>query len=281
MVEEINRYIQRKRQSQDDQRSAVHIVTSESAAGSLRVALQHPKTVIGFPDAFSIGPLWRLDEKVGQRTRIEWLYENINDEQEDGQYEHKLNNILREIEDITDHTPIYIWTGNNADEQTGLRFYLYLLRGKSNEIYLMKATEEGEDIFHTGQIESESLRKAFDDNKEKKSLTEKERLQFQREWEELAGTKDVLRLWEGDEIKRVPADHYDPLILEVIEKLHSEQETKDFIHTGSVIGEVLVDMDAYIDFYFLEYRIRHLVYSGALELKGIPKSVRHYRVKLR
>jgi hypothetical protein len=32
---------------------------------------------------------------------------------------------------------------------------------------------------------------------------------------------------------------------------------------------------------FLEYRIRHLVYTGVLELKGIPKSMRHYSVKLR
>ena len=87
MVEEINRHIQRKRQVSglEDQSGPVHIVSSESAAGSLRVALQYPKTIIGFPDDFSIGPLWRLDEKVGQSYRTEWLFENVNDEQEDGQ----------------------------------------------------------------------------------------------------------------------------------------------------------------------------------------------------
>ncbi|MGP7817661.1 DUF3658 domain-containing protein [Niallia sp. 01092] len=31
---------------------------------------------------------------------------------------------------------------------------------------------------------------------------------------------------------------------------------------------------------FIEYRIRDLVYSGILKMKGIPKSMRHYRVML-
>ncbi|WP_238323482.1 DUF3658 domain-containing protein [Planococcus antarcticus] len=30
----------------------------------------------------------------------------------------------------------------------------------------------------------------------------------------------------------------------------------------------------------MEYRIRYLVYNGTFEIKGIPKSMRHYRVKL-
>ncbi|WHY67808.1 DUF3658 domain-containing protein [Neobacillus sp. SuZ13] len=32
---------------------------------------------------------------------------------------------------------------------------------------------------------------------------------------------------------------------------------------------------------YIEYRIRYLIYKGFLELKGIPRSMRHYRVKLR
>ncbi|ULT59810.1 DUF3658 domain-containing protein [Neobacillus drentensis] len=36
-----------------------------------------------------------------------------------------------------------------------------------------------------------------------------------------------------------------------------------------------------INAFFLEYRIRYLIYSRFLELKGIPKSMRHYSVKPR
>ena len=148
MVEVVNKYIQKYRHSfssssveAGDKAWPVHIVSSESAAGSLRVGLERPKVVIGFPDSFSIGPLWKLDEKVGQRFRNEWLYEHINYEQDDYEYENKFANTLREMEDIPGQVPIYIWYGNNADEQTGLRFLLFLLRDKTNDVFLMNSTE--------------------------------------------------------------------------------------------------------------------------------------------
>ena len=198
-------------------------MTSESAAGSIRVGLERPKTVIGFPTLFSIGPLWKLEEKVGQSSRNEWLFENINFEQEEHEYENKFTNTLREIEDITDNVPIYIWYGNNADEQTGLRFFLYLLREKPNEIFLINSTElnekysnteEEQPILHTGQIGFEKFKIIFKNNKGNKPLSDKKRIEFQKEWEKLAQTKDVLHLWIDDEIKGVPENHYDPHIIE-------------------------------------------------------------------
>jgi len=58
-----------------------------------------------------------------------------------------------------------------------------------------------------------------------------------------------------------------------MEMLHRKQEKKDFIKAGMVIGEVLSGTNELINAFFLEYRIRHLIYSGVLELKGIPKSM--------
>ncbi|MFF2755846.1 DUF1835 domain-containing protein [Psychrobacillus sp. NPDC058041] len=292
MVEEINKHTQKKQhlKGMGNQFGAVHIVTSESAAGSLRVGVERPKTVIGFPDSFSIGPLWKLDEKIGQSFRQEWLFENINFEQDDYEYENKFNNTLREIEDIANHVPIYIWYGNNADEQIGLRFYLYLLRENTNEIFLINSTElykkysaseEVLPIFHTAEIDSKNLRLFFEKNKENKPLSPERRIQFHREWEKLSQSKEVLRLWKDDKMKCVSDHHYDPLIIETIEKLHHKQGTKEFIKTGTVIGEIWTQKVAYMDYFFLEYRIRHLVYSGVLELKGIPKSMRQYSIKLR
>ena len=63
--------------------------------------------------------------------------------------------------------------------------------------------------------------------------------------------------------------------------MHNKQESKDFIKAARVIGEILGHMDEMISDSFLEFRIRHLVYHGVFELKGIPKSMRHYSVKLR
>lgn len=298
MVEEINKHIQKshhklsteqKHRSKTD--STIHIVTPEYAAGPLRIGLERPKVVIGFPDFLSIGPLWKLDEKIGQKFRNEWLHENINFEQDDYVYMNKFTNTLREIDDISDHVPIYIWYGNNADEQIGLRFILYLLRDKENDIFIINSTKlyqryiaskvEDQSVFCTGQIESKNLKLIFEKSIDGKPLSDKDRKLFNKEWEALSQSKEVLRLWMNDEIKEVPENHFDTFILQAVEKLHQEQENKEYISTARVIGEILQQMNEGIGDFFLEYRIRNLIYTGVLELKGIPKSTRHYSIRLR
>ncbi|RNF41228.1 DUF1835 domain-containing protein [Planococcus salinus] len=292
IAEEINEHIQKNRhlKKPEKQVGAVHLVVSESVAGSLRIGLERPKTVIGFPDAFSIGPLWKLEEKTGQSFREEWLLENINFEQEDDEYKGKFTNALREIEDIENQVPIYIWGGDNAEEQTGLRFFLYMLGQKTNEIFLLNTTklyekyfaaEDEPAIFHTGQLDAEKLQQFFENSKKDRPLTQELRRQYQSEWEELSKTKEVLRVWIDGQIRTVAEDYFDSMIIETLEKLHQKQETKDFVLTGKLIGEIVTQTDEFINYLYLEYRIRHLVYSGVFELKGIPKSMRHYSVKLR
>jgi hypothetical protein len=288
MVDEVNSQIQKFPQREEGG-SPVHIVSPEFAAGSLRVGLKRPKTVIGFPDFFSIGPLWKLEEKLGQTFRNEWLYENINYEQDDYEYRNKFQHTLREIADLPNQVPIYIWYGNNGSEQTGLRYILYLLKDKTNEIFLLNSTElyskyisskiEDQPIFHTGQIAPEDLRLIFEKEKGSMPLSDNMRNQFQREWQALSQTSEVLRVWVNGEIKSVPENHFDPLIIKTVEGLHRKQAEKEFIKAGTLIGEI-ISQNAECDSYFLEYRIRTLIYNGILELKGIPKSMRHYRVKL-
>ena len=202
MVEEINKHIQIIRNGA--QTGPVHIVTSESAAGSLRASLPRPKTVIGFPDSFSVGPLWRLNEKVGQDNRKEWLFDHINYESEDYEYESKFANTLREIDDIPDDIPIYIWYGDNPDEQIGLRFYLYLLKEKPNEVFLINSTVEGKQFFHTGQLDSNLISQLFERNKGIRPMTKNERDRLCDEWEKLSQTRELLRIWSNEEIKGVP-----------------------------------------------------------------------------
>ncbi|MBB6444048.1 DUF1835 domain-containing protein [Bacillus benzoevorans] len=290
MVEIINQQIQRHRHLNDltEHGDAVHIVSSEHAAGTVRYSLPWPKKVIGFPDFFSIGPLWKLEEKAGQAFRNEWIMENINLEQDDYEYENKFSNTLKEIEDIPKHVRIFIWYGNNVEEQTGMRFFLYLLREKTNEIVLINSTELFANYFgsaerfnsHTGHLEPETLKKLFEICKENDPVGDSKRMALQKEWEALSQSKEVLRIWKDDQIKAVPEIYYDEIILKTIENLHKEQESKDFIKTGAVIGEILEKMDEPVFAYYIEYRIRYLVYSGFLELKGIPRSMRHYSVKL-
>jgi hypothetical protein len=288
MVEEINKQIQKYRKLVEQSASPVHIVTPEYSAGTLRVGLERPKLVIGFPDFFSIGPLWKLDEISGQALRAEWLYDNINFLEEWHAYQNKYTNTLREIEDIPEVAPIYIWYADNADEQTGLRFLLHLVKDKANDVYLMNTTElykefaSAEDLSgYTGQLEPEILQALFEKSKTNPPLTNAERVAYEREWQTLAQLKDTLRIWKNGEIVPVSEDYYDAHIINMIKKLHQKREVIDFIKTSEVIEELMAEQFVEAGWFYLEYRIRFLIYNGVLEVKGIPKSVGHYRVRIR
>jgi uncharacterized protein YqfB (UPF0267 family) len=145
----------------------------------------------------------------------------------------------------------------------------------------MSSINKKDPLLFTGQLEPNDIKFLFEKSLEKMPLSSENRIQFQRDWEELSQSKEVLRIWNNNDIQGVPEDLYDSLIINTIEKLHHEQEAKDFIKTSKVIGEIVAQKDEFIGDFLLEYRIRHLVYTGVLELKGIPKSMRHYSVKLR
>ncbi|MBT2729855.1 DUF1835 domain-containing protein [Bacillus sp. ISL-75] len=291
MAGKINQLIQSQRKVSSfnyQNKGAFHLVSSAATAGALRVGLDQPKTVIGFHDFFSIGPLWKLDQKEGQDIRFEWLNEHINVEQDDFELLNNFSKTLLEIEDIPEFVPIYIWAANNGNEQTGLRFILHLLKEKDNDIVLLNTTElhhqridSNNEKRYSSMLHPNQLKQLLEQASSADSLSYQERIHFQREWEGLAQSKDVLRLWENGRVTSVPEDYFDAHILKAIDDLHKEQENKDFIRTGKVIGETLHQMDELVGEFYLEYRIRQLIYSGFLELKGIPRSMRHYSVKLR
>lgn len=290
MLHLINQQIQRHRRLvRKKEVEPVHIVCSEAAAGRLRFSLDRPKIVIGVGGMFSIGPIWRLEHKEGKAYRNEWLNDHINFELDDYVFENNFANALREVEDIIESAPIHIWYANNADEQIGLRFILYLLKNKSNDIFLFNTTElymsyfqkdhEEHPIKYTNQMEPDQINRMYKEYRNK-PLTEEKRGQLEKEWIVLSRSKEVLHILKGNEIIHVSEQYYDSYIIETIKQLQRNQEEIDFILTGTLIG-TLIQKDSSIYDVFLEYRIRELVYRGVLEMKGVPKSMRHYRVKLK
>ena len=107
----------------------MHIACGESTAGSLRYGLGRGNKVMGFPDFFSVGPIRKLHKDVGRKHRYEWLKDHINIEMDDmeEEYEKRITKTIEEINDIPRDIPIVIWTAENADEQTGIRYIMYLL----------------------------------------------------------------------------------------------------------------------------------------------------------
>jgi hypothetical protein len=289
MAGKINELIRKQRKGAYslEKNGPVHLVSSASTAGALKVGLERPKTVIPFQDYFSIGPVWKLDKKSGQTYRHEWMNDNINLEQDEFELENNFTKALFEIEDIPEGVPIYIWTANNGNEQTGLRFILHLLRNKTNQVIVLNTTELFEqwmgakdERLYSSILNPNELRFLFEKTQAANPLTREERMILKKEWEILVQSKEVLRLWKNGKVTSVPDDYFDALIIEVINELHKKQKKKDFFRTGRVIGEALHRMEEIVGDFYLEYRIRHLIYNGVLELRGVPRSMRHYSVKL-
>ena len=160
---------------------AVHIVFGDSPAGSLKrvlkdMELQDSEGVIHFSDLFSIGPIWRLSDETGLNQRAEWLRNHINyDEDDMERYQDAFTSTVLNIRSIRSNIPIMIWAGDNSHEQTALRFVLYLLREKANNIFIIKTTASYKQLFnmpeaecyplHTGEIIPEKLRLIYEKNK--------------------------------------------------------------------------------------------------------------------
>lgn len=270
----------------------VHIVCGESPAGLLRSALGRGNKVIGFPDTFAVGPLRELHKDSGRNERYEWLRDHLNMEMDyiEEEYEKRIINTIAEIEAIPENVPIVIWAAANADEQTGARYILHLIQHKEYDIFLINATPvysefaaESESHFnlkHLGEGEPEVFKRIYE-NKPLTPLSNEKKNQLQKEWNHLLNTDEVVRIWNNGKIEGVKEDHYDSFLITIVQNLHTEYGITVFIKAGRIIGEAIFQTDQIISDTFLEYRLRCLVYNGTFAIKGIPKSLRHYSVKLK
>ncbi|MBP1933206.1 DUF1835 domain-containing protein [Ammoniphilus resinae] len=280
---------------QNQSYKVVNLVFGDSPSGSLKIGLkemglQNEEDVISFSDLFSIGPVWQLHEANGLNHRFEWLKNHIifDDEYIDSYQDH-FRHTTSQINAIPENTPIVIWIGENAHEQTGLRYVLYLLKEKSNDIFLMNTTTKYKNLFpvpdaeifplHTGEISPEKFRLIYEKSKEVYPLTQEERHHFEDEWEKLSTKQEVLRVWGKNEISSVNEDYFDDYIIHSARRL--QRRDAKFMKSARLVGEVIGHLQQYIGDGFVEYRVRHLIMNGIFEIKGIPKAMRYYSVKLK
>ncbi|KZZ84479.1 DUF1835 domain-containing protein [Bacillus sp. SJS] len=272
---------------------AVHLVFGDSAAGCLKEARKmYPEKVISIPDMLSIGPISLLNEEQGVTLRYEWLKHHILFEHDEDiqSKENRLNDAITEIKAIPEQIPVWIWSGENSHEQTGHRLALFLLRGKNNPVHVLNTAKEFREAFphkanegyprHTGELLPDQLSAIYESNQSSPSLSEKARNAIEREWIELSSSKELLRIWENEEIKSVSEAFYDDLILDTVRGLQSRGE-QGFMKAARVIGELIGHLDQQIGDSFYEYRLRHLIMEGYLEIYGVPKAMRYYSVRLR
>jgi hypothetical protein len=290
---------ERLKAKEEENFQKVHILFGDSGAGSLRMALKKMKKsqfekVISFWDIFSIGPIGRLHESDGQEARFQWMKQVMNDEGGDFQdYQQGFYNTINQINSIPEGVPITIWVADNSHEQTGLRYVLYLLRNKTNEIKVINTTKAHVEYFNrpdiqytvlqTGEMSPEQLQIIYE-NSHPKSLSENERKELEEEWIALADTKETLRIWRNGKIRNVKENYYDQYMINMAKKLQiereREQEPEPFMKSARLIGDVIGHLDQYMGDSFFEYRLRRLIEKGVFEMEGSLKAMRYYSVRL-
>lgn len=273
----------------DENTKNIHIVFGGSAAGSVKQMIQENGSrdidrILLFDELFSIGPIWRLAEEQGKEHRRAWFRQHL-----DPKFEDVRDGGYPSIESLPEDAAIYIWCSNNAHEQTGLRYVSWLLKDRSNNLYILDApaaNEQKEDqpgvlhfYSHTGEISSKELSRVYRDPTKHVLVTDEQRRCYEQEWLSLSESSNLLRIWAFGELISAEVTYFDDFILEKVRILEKDKPNGEFLKAARVIGEVIGHSGQYTGDAFIEYRLRELIYGGKLEIQGVPRAMRYYSVR--
>jgi Protein of unknown function/Domain of unknown function (DUF1835) len=274
----------------------IHLVFSQSVGGCLKITLsnlglRNTHKVHALWDIFSAGPVQDLHMARGVEKRFEWKYEHlINELNQFEECEKNYYETWKYLDSIPRGESITIWAGENALEQTGLRYAAHLVKERIDiDVFVINTTMKYIKLFkqpkrfyipyYSGEIPPEKMAVIYDHSKHVPPLTDHERDDLLRDWKEVSKENQTLRLWRNGRLNGVSEDYYDEFIINKAEGILNKNNN-EFIKAGRVIGEVIGQIDQTIGDDFLEFRLRTLVEKGVLEAEGTFTSIRDYHVRL-
>ncbi|MEK3794190.1 DUF1835 domain-containing protein [Paenibacillus sp. FSL R7-0204] len=273
----------------------IHIVCGDSFGGSMKQALKglgwtDTHKLIILRENYAIGPLEQLDTPVGRKLRSDWFRQHIHEYfTVSDECEREYTELLDNLEQIPEQAKVVIWTSGNACEQTALRLTVHLLANRQNEIVVLDAGAICEELFnrpdafinycHSGEIPSDKLREALLRIGDASRLTAADIMRLAREWQQIAEQSGALRIWQEDALLEVPADYYDGYLLEKLDSLTPPPGEDGFLKSARLVGEAIGYCEQYVGDTYFEHRVRELIYSGVLEIKGVPTAMRFYSIR--
>jgi hypothetical protein len=288
----------RKRQAEaEDLQSQVHLVFSLSDSGSLKVALseigkRQENKVLAFNDLFSVGPIMHLDKAEGQQHRLNWLIERFPDYKYGDliNQDQQITRMIDTLGKIPENKSITVWCADNAHDQTGLRFALYVLKERKQPISVINLSELSLNIptysqengppYAQGVIEPDVFREIVKRSYEVRPLETEQRRSYESEWLTISSQGHMLRLWQNGEIKGQAEDALDRIILAAINYLQIEATEDGFVKTGYVVANIFETTHQLVGFAFIEYRIWTLISNGILAFKGLPGAMHQYSIRV-
>lgn len=275
--------VNNQRLQDEELQTHVHIVFSLSEAGSLKVALskvgkREESRVIAFNDWFSVGPITELSTKEGQLRRRIWLMEHDRDSYylDSINQEHQIERMIDTLKNIPENKTVVIWCGDNAHDQTGLRFAMYLLRERKSPVHMVNVTQlltetaQGNAPISQALVERDKYIDIVRKYSEGIPLSSDLRKRYESEWLELAGQDDVLRLWEDGKVMGCQEDKLDEVIVKSVMDLLDKHHPGDLVNAGEVVTKLMEISQQLISYSFIMYRIWSLVSDGVLTFKGQP-----------
>ena len=274
----------------------VHVVTGDSFGGGMKLALRElglsdAHKLITISDNFAIGPIGRLETPEGRRARRDWIRHNIVSAAlgEDDDPEEEYNRLLFKLHRIPEQAEIIVWTSRSVTEQMGMRYALHLLRHKPNTVRMSDACAISEELQgrpdssvtyrRSGEIAPDMLKEALLRIDDQNPLSAADVRRLAEEWAAVAEQGGVLRIFENDAVREVPANFFDPFLLDTLDRVADSADAEGYVKAARVIGTAIGDCDQDIEDAYFEYRLRELIYAGVLEIKGIPAGMRYYSVR--
>lgn len=277
----------------ETQSKTIHIVFDHAFAGALRHAfrkepLKSTEHILSLPGILSIGPMESLHTDEGIKNRFCWLQEHLRGDFPE--QESEFRSAVQDIKRIPLHLPIMIWTGNNAAEQTGLRFATHLLSGRPNEIselnitkafeLLYKQTWQSEEIhiLRSNELSPEQLLELYA-HYEPWKWNPARRTAIEQEGKSLMYDESNLRTWQYDELWSSDEDRHDTFIMDCARQLQSEYPD-EYYNVLRLIGQVYGELEHYTGDAWIEYRIKELIRNGELASRGDIGDWRKYEVRV-
>lgn len=274
----------------------VHIVFSLSDAGSLKVTLsklgiRSQCRVLAFNDLFSVGPIYDLTTAEGQLQRQLWWMEHDSDQYYGNllNQDNQMENMIRTLRQIPEGKSVIIWYADNAHDQIGLRFALYLLKDRKNSVHTLnvfevykdvaKVPEEGVAPYAQALISKENYIKIVKNYGDGFPLDPDQRKYYESEWLDLVDQHHIIRFWEDGKIQGQAEDVIDAVIMESVKKLQNKLQPEEFVQAGAVVSKVLQYFQQSIGSSFVVYRIWSLVSNGILLFRGLPGLLHNFSIR--
>ncbi|EMM75585.1 DUF1835 domain-containing protein [Leptospira santarosai] len=266
----------------NSKKTNIHITFSDTTAADLK---RLKERVIAIPPvSFSIGPIYQVDTKEGQKKRQQWLAKNLSSDYiQEG---HSLSDFIKftkEIQSIPKEISITIWMGDHVRDHLGLCFILSILKERNN-IRIINASEACKELFQKeydiSMLLPEEVAKIHERFGKQSFLTEEAKAELKKEWEVFSKSTGLLRIWKDNQVLSVEENHLDDFIVKCARKIGAQ---KTFCKAVRLIGEALGHVEYFniSDEMFFEYRLRALVKQGVFKAEGsLTSSILSYSVQL-